>query len=382
MPAQIPAEALQLRSLVRADQTLELFLDMVPVSEPGPDEVVIRVEAAPLNPSDMGLLFAGADMGAAVASGSAERPVVTAPIPDAAMRGLAGRVGTPLPVGNEGAGTVVAAGESAAAQALLGKVVAAAGSGMYSQYRPVNVALCLELPAGATAIQGAASFVNPMTVLGMVETMRMENHSALVHTAAASNLGQMLNRLCIEQQVPLVNIVRKPDQEAMLRAAGAVHVCNSTSAGFMAELTGALEATGATLAFDAIGGGRLASQILTGMEAAATAAAGGGYSRYGSAVHKQVYIYGSLDRGPTELIRSYGTAWGIGGWLLTPFLQKAGLARVAQLRDQVAAGLTTTFACSYTAQVSLPGALSLDAIAGYGRQATGSKYVIIPSPAA
>ena len=382
MPAQIPAEALQLRSLVRADQTLELFLDMVPVSEPGPNEVVIRVEAAPLNPSDMGLLFAGADMGAAVASGSAERPVVTAPIPDAAMRGLAGRVGTPLPVGNEGAGTVVAAGESAAAQALLGKVVAAAGGGMYSQYRPVNVALCLELPAGATAIQGAASFVNPMTVLGMVETMRMENHSALVHTAAASNLGQMLNRLCIEQQVPLVNIVRKPDQEAMLRAAGAVHVCNSTSAGFMAELTGALEATGATLAFDAIGSSRLASQILTGMEAAATAAAGGGYSRYGSAVHKQVYIYGSLDRGPTELIRSYGTAWGIGGWLLTPFLQKAGLARVAQLRDQVAAGLTTTFACSYTAQVSLPGALSLDAIAGYGRQATGSKYVIIPSPAA
>ena len=382
MSAQIPAEALQLRSLVRADQTLELFLDMVPVSEPGPDEVVIRVEAAPLNPSDMGLLFGGADMGAAVASGSADRPVVTAPIPDAAMRGLAGRVGTPMAVGNEGAGTVVAAGESAAAQALLGKVVAAAGGGMYSQYRPVNVVLLLELPAGATAIQGAASFVNPMTVLGMVETMRMENHSALVHTAAASNLGQMLNRVCIEQQIPLVNIVRKADQEAMLRAAGAVHVCNSTSADFMAELTGALKATGATLAFDAIGGGRLASQILTGMEAAATAAAAGGYSRYGSAVHKQVYIYGSLDRGPTELTRSYGTAWGIGGWLLTPFLQKIGLARVAQLRDQVAAGITTTFASSYTAQVSLPGALSLDAIADYGRQATGSKYVIIPNAAA
>ncbi len=239
MSAEIPAEALQLRSLVRADQMLELFLDMVPVSEPGPDQVVIRVEAAPLNPSDMGLLFGGADMAAAVASGSAERPVVTAPIPDAAMRGLAGRVGTPVPVGNEGAGTVVAAGGSPAAQALPGKVVAAAGGGMYSQYRPVNVALCLELPAGATPIEGAASFVNPMTVLGMVETMRMENHSALVHTAAASNLGQMLNRLCIEQQIPLVNIVRKPDQEAMLRAAGAVHVCNSTSTGFMAELTGA-----------------------------------------------------------------------------------------------------------------------------------------------
>jgi NADPH2:quinone reductase len=376
MSAEIPAEALALRSLVRSDQILELLLDMVPVSEPGPDEVLIRVEAAPLNPSDMGLLFGGADMAAAVASGSAERPVVTAPIPDAAMRGLTGRVGTPLPVGNEGAGTVVAAGESAAAQALLGKVVAAAGGGMYSQYRPVNVALCLELPAGATAIDGAASFVNPMTVLGMVETMRMENHSALVHTAAASNLGQMLNRVCIEQQIPLVNIVRKPDQEATLRAAGAVHVCNSASAGFMAELIGALTVTGAT--FDAIGGGRLASQILAGMEAAASAAAGG-YSRYGSAVHKQVYIYGSLDRGPTELTRSYGMAWGIGGWLLTPFLQKVGLARVAQLRDQVAAGLTTTFASSYTAQVSLPGALSLDAIAGYGRQATGSKYLIIPN---
>ncbi|HTX25765.1 MAG TPA: hypothetical protein VME19_01960 [Streptosporangiaceae bacterium] len=274
----------------------------------------------------------------------------------------------------------MAAGGSAAAQALLGKIVAAAGGGMYSQYRPVNVALCLALPAGATAVQGAASFVNPMTALGMVETMRMENHSALVHTAAASNLGQMLNRLCIEQQIPLVNIVRKPDQEGMLRAAGAVHVCNSTSADFMAGLIDGLKATGATLAFDAIGGGRLASHILAGMEAAASAAVGS-YSRYGSAVHKQVYIYGSLDRGPTELTRSYGMAWGIGGWLLTPFLQKVGMARVAQLFDQVTAGLTTTFASSYTAQVSLPGALSLDAIADYGRQATGSKYVIIPSPA-
>jgi len=372
---------LQLRSLIKKNGELEISLLQVPTPEPSADEVVVRVEASPINPSDLGLLVGAADMTTAKAAGSKDAPVVTARVPDAAMRAMAGRLDESMPVGNEGAGTVVAAGESAAAQALLGKVVAAAGGGMYSQYRPVNVALLLELPAGATAIEGAASFVNPMTVLGMVETMRMENHSALVHTAAASNLGQMLNRVCIEQQIPLVNIVRKPDQEAMLRAAGAVHVCNSASAGFMAELIGALKATGATLAFDAIGGGRLASQILTGMEAAASAAAGG-YSRYGSAVHKQVYIYGSLDRGPTELTRSYGMAWGIGGWLLTPFLQKAGLERVAQLRDQVAAGLTTTFACSYTAQVSLPGALSLDAIASYGRQATGSKYVIIPSRAA
>ena len=283
--------------------TLVRVLDMVPVPEPGPDEIVIRVEAAPLNPSDMGLLFGGADMAAAVASGPAGRPVVTAPVPDAAMRGLAGRVGTPMPAGNEGAGTVVAAGGSAAAQALLGKIAAAAGGGMYSQYRAVNVACAWSSPERRRS--KARLFVNPL--LGMVETMRMENHSALVHTAAASSLGQMLNRLCIEQQIPLVNIVRKPGQEAMLRAAGAVHVCNSASAGFMAELTGVLQATGATLAFDAIGGGRLASQILAGMEAAANAAAGG-YSRYGSAVHKQVCIYGSLDRSPTELTRSYGTA--------------------------------------------------------------------------
>src|SRR5579871_2289348 len=218
---------------------------MVPVPVPGPDEVVIRVEAAPLNPSDMGLLFGGADMAAAVASGSADRPVVTAPIPDAAMTSLAGRVGTPMPVGNEGAGTVVAAGESAAAQALLGKVVAAAGGGMYSQYRQVNVALCLELPAGATAIQGAASFVNPMTVLGMVETMRMENHSALVHTAAASNLGQMLNRYCIEEGVPLVNVVRSQEQVDILRGAGAVHVCDSSTDGFDHDLQAAIAVTSA-----------------------------------------------------------------------------------------------------------------------------------------
>ena len=381
MPAEIPATALQLQSLVKADQTVELFLDTVEVPEPGPGEVVVRVEASPINPSDLGLLLAGADMVAAVSSGSADRPVVTAPLSDAAMRAVKGRVGIPMPVGNEGSGTVVAVGSSAAAGALLGKTVALAGGGMFAQYRCVDASRCLELPEGTQAVDGASSFVNPMTVLGMVETMRMENHSALVHTAAASNLGQMLNRVCIEQQIPLVNIVRKPDQEAMLRAAGAVHVCNSTSADFMAGLIDALGATGATLAFDAIGGGRLASQILTGMEAAASTAAAG-YSRYGSAVHKQVYIYGSLDRGPTELTRSYGAAWGIGGWLLTPFLQKVGLARVAQLRDQVAAGLTTTFASSYTAQVSLPGALSLDAIADYGRQATGSKYVIIPSRAA
>ena len=378
MPTQIPATALQLQSLVKADQTVELSLQTVEVPEPGPGEVVVRVEASPINPSDLGLLLAGADVTAAVSSGSADRPVVTAPLPDAAMRAVKARVGIPMPVGNEGSGIVVAAGSSAAAGALLGKTVAMAGGGMYAQYRCVDVSLCLELPEGTPAVDGASSFVNPMTALGMVETMRMENHRALVHTAAASNLGQMLNRLCLKDQIPLVNIVRRHEQEQLLRSAGATYVCNSTSPAFMDELIAALKETGATLGFDATGGGKLASQILTGMEAALSAAAGS-YSRYGSAVHKQVYIYGSLDRGPTELTRNFGMAWGVGGWLLTPFLQKIGLDGMARLRGRVAAELSTTFASSYTDQVSLVGALQLDAIAAYSRQATGSKYLIIPS---
>jgi NADPH:quinone reductase len=378
MPAEIPATALQLRSLVTADQTVELFLDELEVPEPGPGDVVVRVEATPINPSDLGLLLAGADVTAAVSSGPADRPVVTAPLPEAAMRAVKARVGVPMPVGNEGAGTVVAAGSSAAAQALLGKSVGVAGGAMYAQYRCVDASLCLELPEGTTAIDGASPFVNPMTALGMVETMRLEGHKALVHTAAASNLGQMLNRLCIEEQVPLVSIVRRREHEELLRSVGAGYVCNSRSPAFMDELTAAVTATGATLAFDAIGGGKLASQILTCMEAAASAAAGS-YSRYGSSVHKQVYIYGSLDRGPTELTRNYGLAWGIGGWLLTPFLGRIGADGIERFKRRVAAGLTTTFASSYTDQVSLAGALQLDAIATYARQATGSKYLIIPS---
>jgi len=377
MPTDIPATSLQLRSLVTADQTVELFLDAAPVPEPGPTEVLVRIEAAPINPSDLGLLLAGADVSAAAAGGTAERPVVIVPLPDAAMRAMTGRVGIPMAVGNEAAGTVVAAGSSAAAQALVGKKVAAAGGAMYAQYRCVDIALCLELPDGTSAADGASSFVNPMTALGMVETMRMENHAALVHTAAASNLGQMLNRLCIEEHVPLVNIVRRPEQVDLLTSAGAAYVCNSTAPDFMADLTAALKETSATLAFDATGGGRLASQILTCMEAAASAAVGS-YSRYGSTVHKQVYIYGSLDRGPTELTRNFGMAWGVGGWLLTPFLQRIGLEGMARLRSRVAAELTTTFASSYTDQVSLAGALQLEAIAAYSRQATGQKYLIMP----
>ncbi|HSR86921.1 MAG TPA: zinc-binding dehydrogenase [Streptosporangiaceae bacterium] len=376
MAAEIPATMLQLRSLVTPDQTVQLWLDDVDVPEPGPTEVLIRVEAAPINPSDLGILLAGADVTAATVSGTADRPVVTAPLPDAAMRAMAGRVGTSMPLGNEGAGTVVAAGSAPAAQALLGKTVAAAGGAMFAHYRSVDVMFCLELPAGTSAVEGASSFVNPLTALGMVETMRRESHVGLVHTAAASNLGQMLNRLCISEHIPLVNLVRRPEQADLLRAAGATHVCNSTAPTLMADLTAALKETSATLAFDAVGGGRLASQILTCMEAAASA--GADYSRYGSTVHKQVYIYGSLDRGPTELTRNFGLAWGIGGWLLTPFLQQIGLDGVARLRSRVAAELTTTFASTYTDQVSLAGALALDALTAYARQATGQKYLIRP----
>jgi len=370
--------AVQLRSLVKSDGTLELSLADVEIPSPRPNEVLIRVEASPINPSDLGLLFGGADMETAKASGTVDRPVVRATVPEAAMRGLGGRADSSLPVGNEGAGTVVDAGSSDAAQALVGKTVAAAGGAMYSQYRCVDASLCLALPDGTTASEGASSFVNPLTALGMVETRRAEGHTALVHTAAASNLGQMLNRLCIADGVQLVNIVRRPEQEELLRAAGATYVCDSSSPTFMADLIEALTATSATIAFDATGGGRLAGHILTGMEVAATASAGE-YSRYGSTTHKQVYIYGGLDRGPTEFNRNFGMAWGIGGWLLTPFLQKVAPETFSRLRERVAAELKTTFASSYTKEVSLAEALQLDAISIYGKQATGEKFLINPN---
>ena len=379
MADPVPATALQMRSLVTPDQTVELSLASVEVPTPGPTEVLIRVEAAPINPSDLGILLARADVLSATIVGPSDSPVVTMPLPDAVMRLMAGRVGISMPIGNEGAGTVVAAGSAPAAQALLGKTVAAAaGGGMYAQYRCVDAMFCLELPAGTPAIEGASSFVNPMTALCMVETMRRENHAALVHTAAASNLGQMLNRLCISEQIPLVNVVRRPEHEDMLRSAGAAYVCNSAAPRFAADLTAALKETSATLAFDAIGGGRVASLILACMEAAASTSGGGTYSQYGSAVHKQVYIYGSLDPGPTELTRNFGLGWGVGGWLLTTFLGQIGLEGIARLRSRVAAELTTTFASTYTGEVSLAGALTLDALTAYARQATGQKYLIRP----
>ena len=377
MTAELPESALEVRSLVTSQGTLELSLHEVPVPTPAANEVLVRIEAAPINPSDLGLLTAGADLTSAMVSGTLERPVVTASLGAGALAGLAARLDQSLPVGIEGAGTVVVAGSSSSAQALLGKTVGVAGGGMYAQYRAIDASACLVLPDDATAKEGASSFVNPLTALGMVETMRREGHSALVHTAAASNLGQMLVKVCAKDGIPLVNIVRKPEQEELLRALGAAHVCNSASPSFEADLTEALTATAATLAFDATGGGTLASQILNGMEKAASASADE-YSRYGSAVHKQVYIYGGLDTGPTVLTRNFGMAWGIGGWLLTPFLQGAGAETIGRLRARVAAELTTTFASSYTQEVSLAGMLAPEAYNAYDKRATGEKFLVVP----
>ncbi|MBS0530115.1 MAG: zinc-binding dehydrogenase [Proteobacteria bacterium] len=371
---------LQLRSLLKKSGELEVSLAQVAVPEPEADEVVVRVEASPINPSDLGLLLGPADLKTAKVSGTSTQPILTAKVPDAAMKAMAARLDESMPVGNEGAGTVVKAGSSDAAKALLGKTVAMIGGAMYAQYRTMKVRDCLPLPAGASAADGASCFVNPLTSLGMVETMKREGHKALVHTAAASNLGQMLNKICIKDGVALVNIVLNSEQAEILRKIGAKYVVDSTSPDFMGDLTDALVETGATLAFDAIGGGKLAGQILTCMEVAANKTAKV-YSRYGSSVHKQVYIYGSLDPGPIELNRAFGMAWGVGGWLLFPFLMKIGAADGARLRQRVIDELKTTFASHYTRVVSLQEALQLDNVAVYAKRATGEKFLIDPSKA-
>jgi NADPH:quinone reductase-like Zn-dependent oxidoreductase len=372
-----PETSLQLRSLITSGGELKLSLARSAIGEPAADEVVVRVDASPINPSDLGLLLGAADVASATVVGEGDDAVVTAPVPAAFMRAMAGRVDQSLPVGNEGAGVVVKAGESPSAQALLGKTVAILGGAMYAQHRTLRATDCLLLGDDVTPAQGASCFVNPLTSLGMIGTMKLESHRALVHTAAASNLGQMLVKACAKDGIPLVNIVRSADQEALLRAIGAEYVCDSSKSGFMEDLVTALVATGATLAFDAIGGGKLAGQILTAMEAALNQTATS-YSRYGSTTHKQVYIYGGLNTGPTEFGRGFGMAWGVGGWLLTPFLQKIGPVEGQKLRERVAAEIKTTFASHYTSVISLAEALRPATIAAYNRKATGEKFLIAP----
>ena len=378
MNASVPDTGLQLFSLVARDGTLELSLRAVPIARPREHEVVVRVEATPINPSDFGLLFAGADVREATQTGTGADAKIVARVAPAALASLGARLDVPMPVGNEGAGVVVAAGSSADAQALLGKTVAAMGGAMYAQYRVLAADACLVLPAGTTPAQGASAFVNPLTALGMTETMRREGHSALVHTAAASNLGQMLNRICIADGIPLVNVVRKPEQAEILRAIGARYVCDSSAPDFLATLEDACAATGATIAFDAIGGGPIAGQILTCMETALSRDAKE-YRRYGSPVHKQVYIYGGLDQRPTEFRRTFGMSWGMGGWLVMTFLQKIEPADAQRLKARVAAEIATTFASAYADEISLSGALDLANVARYAKLETGRKVLINPT---
>jgi NADPH2:quinone reductase len=373
-----PTRTLQLLSTVHADSTVTLALVEVDLPAPGPDDVIVRLEAAPINPSDLGVMFARAEMRTIVRDASVAAHAVRATLSPEAMQAAAGRMGLTIPAGNEGGGVVVAAGTSDAAQALLGKVVGIRGGAMYAQYRCLAAQQCLVLPDGTASIDAASCFVNPLTALGMVETMRMEGHTGLVHTAAASNLGQMLQKICTADGIPLVNIVRKPEQAELLRRIGATHVCDTSQPTFTADLPNALAETGATLGFDATGGGELASHILAAMEAAANRSAKE-FSRYGSTVHKQVYVYGSLQDGPTVLHRTYGMSWSVGGWLLTNFLRRISLETADRLKHRVATEIKTTFASHYTKVVSLARALEPEAIAQYSKRATGQKYLIDPT---
>jgi NADPH2:quinone reductase len=372
----IPTATQQLESMVQDDGQVVVRLVERPLAAPQPHEVVVRVEASPINPSDLGMLFAGADP--ATLRAASPGPGLAAALSSGALDAARARAGQSLAAGNEAAGVVVATGDSPEAAALSGRTVAVLGGAMYTTYRVLPAAQCLPLPDGTDPRDGASCFVNPLTALGMVETMRMEGHRALLHTAAASNLGQMLVKICEADGVGLVNIVRRPEQATLLRNLGAAFVCDSSAPTFTEDLNAALSATGATLAFDAIGGGRLGGQILTCMEAAASARQGGGFSRYGSTVHKQLYIYGGLDRSPTEFNRTFGMAWGIGGWLLTNFLNRVGPESAQQLRQRVVDELHTTFASHYTAEVSLLEALDPEVAASYGRMATGEKYLVRP----
>jgi NADPH:quinone reductase len=363
---------LSLQSLISSSGQLSLSLTDSPTPEPAAHEVLLRVDATPINPSDLGVLIAGVDL----ASLRAEGGLTVGQLPAGELRAMAARHDVAMPAGNEAGGVVVGAGSSPEAQALLGRVVGVAGGAMYTQFRAVPAAACIVMPDGVTGEQAASCFVNPLTALGMVDTMRNEGHTALVHTAAASNLGQMLNRICLADGVGLVNVVRKPEQVELLRSQGAQYVCDSSSPTFRADLVAALKATGATVAFDATGGGRVGSDILSAMEAAL--GEGQPFSRYGSITHKQLYIYGGLDTGPTELRRSYGMAWGIGGWLLTPFLISSKPERIAELRARVASEITTTFASTYSHRITLQQALDPDTIRAYAAKATGEKYLITP----
>jgi NADPH:quinone reductase-like Zn-dependent oxidoreductase len=367
----------ELRSTVTEDGTLRLTLENVTLDPPSADEVIVKVEAAPINPSDLGLLLGPANVSTLRASGTAERPVLAFEVPRERVVAVRARLGQSLAVGNEGAGTVIASGENA--KSLQNRRVGMIGGGMYADYRKLKARDVVPLPERASAADGASMFVNPLTALGFVETASRDGHRAIVHTAAASNLGQMLQKICLKDGIPLVNIVRSDEQERLLRGLGATHVLNSRGDGFRSQLVDALDETGATIAFDAIGGGSLGSDILQAMEQAASRRMTE-YSRYGSNTFKQLYIYGALDLAPTVLNRlTFGFQWSVSGWLLFPFLQKAGTDVAARLRQRVVDELTTTFASHYTRTIGLAEALDPDVLRAYERKATGEKYLIDPT---
>ncbi|EED34102.1 NADH oxidoreductase [Luminiphilus syltensis NOR5-1B] len=369
-------KTLQMQSCVHPEGTIECAFFEVDIPDPKEHEVLIQVEAAPINPSDLGLMFGPAAIDSAKPGERNGYPSVTLSLPPAALKAMSSRVGQWMPAGNEAAGTVIAAGNAESAQAMMGQRVGAFGGEMYAGHRCLPASTCMVLPDPITAEQGASCFVNPMTALGFVETLAMEGHKAIVHTAAASNLGQMLNRICLADDIPLVSIVRSSAQRELLESQGAKLVVDSSTDNFNERLFSAVAETEATLAFDAIGGGKLANQILMAMEAAAVGRAGG-FTRYGSEEMKQVYIYGALDMSPTTLSRGYGFCWGVSGWLLVPFLQRFGGERVEAMKQRVVSEMTTTFASHYSSRVRLTDALAIDAIQQYGVRATGQKTLIV-----
>ncbi|GHA10592.1 NADH oxidoreductase [Arenicella chitinivorans] len=366
----------QLFSTVTSDGQLKVNLVEQDVPTPKPHEVLVKMEAAPINPSDMWPMFGPADL--SQATYDAGQKALLAPLFPGTAKRVSSRLDQTLPIGNEGAGTVVATGDSDAAKALMGKTVGLISGATYANYCCVPVQACIAHHADTTPKQAASSFVNPLTALGMVDTMRMEGHTALVHTAAASSLGQMLNKICLAEDVPLVNIVRKAEQQDILRSQGAKIVLNSSDETFKQDLYNAIDQTGATLGFDAIGGGELVSDILTAMERVGSKDAVG-LNTYGSLTHKQVYLYGSLDISPTILNRAYGMSWGIGGWLLMRFLSKVEPTRVMALHKRVADEISSTFANHFSAELSLEQALQPENVARYNAKKTGEKYLINPS---
>ena len=369
----------EIRSKVTSDGNIEISIAIVEKPIPSDNEVLIKVEAAPINPSDLGLLLSfAADLSTINTSGSRDETVTSMKINPSLMNAMKPRLDQSMPVGNEGAGVIEGAGENA--KDLIGKVVGLAGGAMYSQYRCVPASSCLVMNEGTSPADAASSFVNPLTALSFLETMKMENHTAIIHTAAASNLGQMLVKICKDDAVPLVNIVRKDEQVEILKNLGAEYICNTSDDNFMENLVEALVETGATLGFDATGGGNngeLPGQILSAMEIAANKTSKE-YSRYGSDTYKQVYIYGGLDMQPTVLNRTFGMQWGLGGWLLTPMIGRIGMERFGAMRQRVAKEIKTTFASHYTREISLAEMLQPEIIRGYAKQATGEKYLINP----